>query len=69
MDFNDRLKSLQRFQGTLNKVSGTKAETLSVRIQELSKYLDREREWVESKQDAVDKRRLKQINKNIKKSC
>lgn len=68
MDFNDRLKSLQRFQDTLNKVSGTKAETLSVRIQELSKYLDREREWVESKQDAVDKRRLKQINKNIKKA-
>ena len=68
MDFNDRLKSLQRFQSTLNKVSGTKAETLSVRIQELSKYLDREREWVESKQDAVDKRRLKQINKNIKKA-
>ena len=68
MDFNDRLKSLQRFQDTLNKVSGTKAETLSARIQELSKYLDREREWVESKQDAVDKRRLKQINKNIKKA-
>jgi len=68
MDFNDRLKSLQRFQDTLNKVSGTKAETLSVRIQELSKYLDREAEWVESKQGAVDKRRLKQINKNIKKA-
>jgi len=68
MDYNDRLKSLQRFQDTLNKVSGTKAETLSVRIQELSKYLDREGEWVESKQGAVDKRRLKQINKNIKKA-
>ena len=68
MDYNDRLKSLQRFEDTLKKVSGTKAETLSVRIQELSKYLDREKEWVESKQGAVDKRRLKQINKNIKKA-
>lgn len=68
MNISEREASLKRFEDTLKKVSGTKNEQISIRIQELAKYLDRERKYVEAKSQTTDSRELKRVNKNIKKA-
>ena len=68
MNIDAREASLQRFIDTLDQVSGTKAEQISVRIQELAKYLDRERQYVEAREGLTDAKQIKRVNKNIKKA-
>ena len=68
MNISEREASLKRFEDTIKNVSGTKNEQISVRIQELAKYLDRERKYVEARSKTTDSRELKRINKNIKKA-
>ena len=66
MNIDAREASLKRFIDTLDQVSGTKAEQISVRIQELAKYLDREQQYVEARETITDSKQLKRINKRIK---
>ena len=68
MNIDAREASLKRFIDTLDQVSGTKAEQISVRIQELAKYLDRERQYVEAREGLTDAKQIKRVNKNIKKA-
>jgi len=68
VNIDAREASLKRLMDTLDQVSGTKAEQISVRIQELAKYLDREKQYVEAREGITDSKQIKRVNKNIKKA-